>query len=179
MSIRTLSKTVIVLFITIGLFLAFPVQSSEAGGGGGVMIGCCSTMQDNGGLQPGSCLGCPDGLECGVSEVICDSEGGFFNSGESCEDIGPNFQCSDPGEALGCCVIPTFQNCRNSRTLRLCQTVDRGDLWVAGAPCDILEECEFEPVSSVPTLNQWGLIALAGILGIVGFIMAIRRNATA
>ena len=29
---------------------------------------------------------------------------------------------------------------------------------------------------NIPTLSQWGLIAMAGILGIVGFIMVIRRR---
>jgi|GEM_PF-3566440 len=31
----------------------------------------------------------------------------------------------------------------------------------------------------VPTLNQWGLIAMAGILGIVGFMIIRRRKVTA
>ena len=30
--------------------------------------------------------------------------------------------------------------------------------------------------ADVPTLSEWGLIAMAGILGIVGFIMVIRRR---
>ncbi|MCK5710363.1 MAG: IPTL-CTERM sorting domain-containing protein [Deltaproteobacteria bacterium] len=31
------------------------------------------------------------------------------------------------------------------------------------------------PVSAVPTLSEWGLIAMAGILGIVGFVVMRRR----
>ncbi len=31
----------------------------------------------------------------------------------------------------------------------------------------------------IPTLSQWGLIAMAGILGIVGFIVIRKRNLTA
>jgi hypothetical protein len=34
-------------------------------------------------------------------------------------------------------------------------------------------------VSQVPTLSEWGLIAMAGILGIIGFIVIRRRNVTA
>jgi len=34
-------------------------------------------------------------------------------------------------------------------------------------------------VSNVPTLSQWGLIAMAGILGIVGFMVMRRRKVTA
>jgi len=34
-------------------------------------------------------------------------------------------------------------------------------------------------ISPVPTLSEWGLIAMAGILGIVGFLVMRRRKATA
>ena len=43
-------------------------------------------------------------------------------------------------------------------------------------------ECVFtntQRVASVPTLSQWGLIATAGILGIVGFMVIRRRKVTA
>ncbi|MGB2692288.1 MAG: IPTL-CTERM sorting domain-containing protein [Thermodesulfobacteriota bacterium] len=35
------------------------------------------------------------------------------------------------------------------------------------------------PPSNVPTLSEWGLIAMASVLGIVGFMVARRRKATA
>lgn len=35
------------------------------------------------------------------------------------------------------------------------------------------------PPRNVPTLSEWGLIAMAGILGIVGFIVMRRRKVTA
>ncbi len=34
-------------------------------------------------------------------------------------------------------------------------------------------------VEEVPTLSEWGLIAMAGILGIVGFMVIRRRKVTA
>lgn len=34
-------------------------------------------------------------------------------------------------------------------------------------------------VTEVPTLSEWGVIAMAGVLGVVGFIVARRRKATA
>ncbi len=37
----------------------------------------------------------------------------------------------------------------------------------------------FQPVSNVPTLSEWGLIAMAGVLGIVGFMVMRRRKVTA
>ncbi len=39
-----------------------------------------------------------------------------------------------------------------------------------------MEEPPPPPPAQVPTLSEWGLIAMAGILGIVGFIMVIRRR---
>lgn len=36
-----------------------------------------------------------------------------------------------------------------------------------------------EPVADVPTLSEWGLLAMAGILGIVGFFVIRRRKVTA
>jgi len=38
-------------------------------------------------------------------------------------------------------------------------------------------ECDF--ARPIPTLSEWGLIAMAGILGIVGFMVMRRRKATA
>jgi hypothetical protein len=35
------------------------------------------------------------------------------------------------------------------------------------------------PAPPIPTLSEWGLIAMAGILGIVGFMVMRRRKATA
>ncbi len=34
-------------------------------------------------------------------------------------------------------------------------------------------------ISNVPTLSEWGLIAMAGILGLVGFMVIRRRKVTA
>ncbi len=36
-----------------------------------------------------------------------------------------------------------------------------------------------QPASDVPTLSEWGLMAMAGILGIIGFMVIRRRKATA
>ncbi len=35
------------------------------------------------------------------------------------------------------------------------------------------------PPSTIPTLSEWGLIAMAGILGIVGFMVIRRRKVSA
>jgi hypothetical protein len=39
--------------------------------------------------------------------------------------------------------------------------------------------CEPPPPTNVPTLSEWGLIAMAGILGIIGFMVIRRRKVTA
>ena len=36
-----------------------------------------------------------------------------------------------------------------------------------------------DAVSNIPTLNEWGLIALAGILGLIGYTVLRKRRATA
>jgi len=44
----------------------------------------------------------------------------------------------------------------------------------------LLQNCNFmTEVSPIPTLSEWGLIALAGILGIVGFMVMRRKKASA
>ena len=38
----------------------------------------------------------------------------------------------------------------------------------------------FTPIpATIPTLSEWGLVAMAGILGIVGFLVIRRRKVTA
>ncbi|MCZ6864778.1 MAG: IPTL-CTERM sorting domain-containing protein, partial [Candidatus Dadabacteria bacterium] len=47
--------------------------------------------------------------------------------------------------------------------------------------CDIILTTAEPPIIStpIPTLSEWGLIALAGILGIIGYIVMRRRKLTA
>ena len=55
-----------------------------------------------------------------------------------------------------------------------------GDL-LSGLSEQQLLECvnwDFAAVETIPTLSEWGLIAMAGILGLVGFIVLRRRLAT-
>lgn len=44
----------------------------------------------------------------------------------------------------------------------------------------LIEGCGLAPLNvNVPTLSEWGLLALAGILGIVGFMVIRRRKVSA
>ena len=48
---------------------------------------------------------------------------------------------------------------------------------VQGAVCnDITGRCEV--LRNVPTLSEWGLVVVAGLLGIIGFMVIRRRRAT-
>lgn len=97
-----------------------------------------------------------------------------FLLGQSCVD--PRCETPPPGE--GCCVeteavcsITTAENCPVPPNL---------EFLGIGSNCTDQNICNpIPPISSVPTLSQWGLIAMAGILGLVGFIMVIRRQAAA
>ncbi len=50
-----------------------------------------------------------------------------------------------------------------------------------GETVPILDSLAFtgSPITEVPTLSEWGLIAMAGILGIIGFMVMRRRKVTA
>ena len=51
---------------------------------------------------------------------------------------------------------------------------------ITGTDIQLLEcvNWDFTAVEIIPTLSEWGLIAMAGILGLVGFIVLRRRLAT-
>jgi hypothetical protein len=66
-----------------------------------------------------------------------------------------------------CCTPPNDPN----EILNWYEVVDRA----LSAPC-----ATFTPAANpIPTLSEWGLIAMAGILGIFGLLAARRRKATA
>ena len=69
---------------------------------------------------------------------------------------------------------------------RLCWHLVPSGGYRCGVAEDLNDSVAFERIvympstpSSIPTLSQWGLIAMAGILGIVGFMVMKRRKETA
>jgi hypothetical protein len=44
---------------------------------------------------------------------------------------------------------------------------------------NIVEKIWVLPPRDVPTISEWDLIAMAGVLGIIGFMVIRRRKATA
>jgi len=68
-------------------------------------------------------------------------------------------------------------------TASACPEFHRTDMDEVGVPCgpdSIRSICPcIEGVRPIPTLSEWGLIAMAGILGIVGFMVMRRRKVSA
>ena len=64
------------------------------------------------------------------------------------------------------------------------ETIENGIMFTCPSGMNSIE-CTFinsvipKPVTNIPTLSQWGLIAMAGVLGIVGFFAIRRRAVTA
>ena len=88
---------------------------------------------------------------------------------------------AQPGPFQGCCQY--FTGCENLSQSE-CVANDNSTGFVIDKECN--EQTGFCPIPEVgdslvrpvPTLSVWGLIAMAGILGIVSFVIIRRRIAT-
>lgn len=89
---------------------------------------------------------------------------------------------SQPGPFEGCCQF--FTGCENLSQSE-CIANDNSTGFVIDMECnEATGSCPFPETGDsearpVPTLSEWGLIAMAGILGIVGFMVIRRRQLTA
>ncbi|MGH7850323.1 MAG: IPTL-CTERM sorting domain-containing protein, partial [Thermodesulfobacteriota bacterium] len=43
----------------------------------------------------------------------------------------------------------------------------------------LIRGCNLNLINPIPTLSQWGMIAMAGVLGIIGLFVAVRRRKAA
>lgn len=158
-----------VLFLTLGLFVF--LNPEKAYSGIPFSLGCC--LQQNG---TSSCLGCGEfGERCAVPQQQCldDLNGDFFQGGSFCTEGTPGeARCLIGGPSEGCCVFEDG-DCSDNVTVSSCG----GDLWYIGSPCSEILQCTQR--ETVPTMSTWGIIAMAGILGIVGFIVIRKRMASA
>ena len=169
MRIGQITSVLSISFLLFGfLFLASPQSSYSQG------LGCC--INPSGGS---SCPGC-EGLACAGLESDCEALQFMFTPGSYCIEGG----CSDD-VGFGCCVIAQG-NCTQVVSQESCDVVEDGVGYFFGADCSQVPACSdpspgpgAEPPSSVPTLSQWSLIALSGILGVIGFIVVLRRRETA
>ena len=127
---------------------------------------------------------------CGENDCLQTTE--FECSNMDCKYIGDNTSCSDFDECniepQGCCVLPEnpglslsnifdqiLDNCV-VETEALCNAQD-GDYQGDGVSCAEVPQCLPAPARNVPTLGQWGLIAVAGLLGIYSLMMIRRKRA--
>lgn len=75
---------------------------------------------------------------------------------------------------IGCCQFET--QCGD--TLAVTCITNFGTFFPDDTCNQTTNMCQGE-VTDVPTISEWGLIAMAGILGIVGFMVIRRKQATA
>ena len=92
------------------------------------------------------------------------------------EDVPPGWtlESIECVEGVTNCGMDGFSPC-------LTATIDRNSV-TFGCLDNDTASCTFTNVrlsDPIPTLSEWGLIAMAGILGIVGFMVMRRRKATA
>jgi len=115
--------------------------------------------------------------------------GGDDDFGSSCNPF-PNFVLDDSAslpvsDFSGPDPVGTF---RPAQPLSTLNGLNQSGVWtlevtdVAGADegslnCWCLEITTVPAISSVPALSEWGLILMAGLLGIFGFIIVKRRAA--
>lgn len=90
-----------------------------------------------------------------------------------------------PVNEPGCCQVLSDGEFQCNNTDSFCIVV-RDDLFLGffeGSDCNEMTGlCEgFDPsdIRDVPTLSEWGLIAMAGVLGVIGFMVIRRKRATA
>ena len=93
-----------------------------------------------------------------------------------------------PSIATGCCQLSErsqmtesvdnrfeLYKCIDETDVKVCK--DQNGEFFPGDLCNLQTGmCELvRPTRNVPTLSEWGLVAMAGVLGVIGFI-AIRRK---
>ena len=78
----------------------------------------------------------------------------------------------------GCCELEEGPGCFNVRSSSCISRPPSIGPFVGAFCNERTGLCEVPP-EPIPTLSEWGLIAMAGILGIVGFMVIRRRKVTA
>lgn len=147
------------LFITLSM-AAVPADESFAQGG------CCRTP-DN-----AFCLGCD--ANCAATETLCGAlDGIFIGSTQAC--VSEFGDCGDlPAGLTGCC-LGSGGACSGGVSYDSC-FAGGGQFWSAGE-CSVASFCVS---SNIPTMSEWGLIATALVLALVGagYITLCRKKAS-
>ena len=155
------------LFATALLISGFIIFTfAEKSYSGVAALGCCL-------IAPDVCTGCGD-LECALNRDMCAQAGG---DGDVPGSICVDGTC-ESAQGTGCCVVDE-EECQEDIGIETCDRTFEGQAWFRGVSCNEVSLCGQQPsVSNVPSLSQWGLIAMAVILGIVGFYVIRRKKAT-
>ena len=132
--------------------------------------GCCMDGD-------GECVGC-EGFFCATSNTFCVTNDGLnYAAGLVCADFGGGPICAVPaGTPQGCCLVQEGICNPDQTRLECFGEGNDAERWFDGKSCSEIPQCAPLP-RNVPTLSEWGLIAMAGILGIVGFMVIRRRKA--
>ena len=157
-------------FIIIGFFfLALPEKGFS--GIGPTSLGCCLDVEF-------FCVGCEGA--CAITDEQCSAEGGSFNAKPNvstfCHASGR--RCTAVQTGGGCCVLSEGNCTETQLELTECE-IQQGIEWVFDTECSEVPQCRSDIVSPIPALSQWGLIAIAGVLGIIGFMFIRRRKVSA
>jgi len=121
--------------------------------------GCCIVSQ-------GMCFPDTPSDDCDVPPNVA------FLEGEGCND--PRCETPPPGE--GCCVED--EGVCSITTADACMVPPNLEYLGIGSNCTDEPLCQVLPIVHIPipTISEWGLIVMAGLLGIIGFIMALRNR---
>jgi IPTL-CTERM motif len=156
-----INKCRIIVFIVSFLIAAFFCLSRPNEARSGV-AGCCQVNDQ--------CVGCQSG--CGISNPSCTSAGGSVVFGEVCVNpTGQDSMCVPPNSDAGCCLQPPGI-CQET-SLPDCQPVNAGTIWF-DTSCSEVPQC----TRQIPTLSEWGIIIMAGVLGLFAVlgIFPMRRG---
>jgi len=155
-------ETLVVAFLVVSfLLLALPEKGISSD-----LEGCC--RKDN------LCVGCVS--DCATTKDFCTKKGGGVDLG-FCTNGGARCETDQIviGTLVGCCVIGPNE-CEGDLGWRDCLYLNTtGKIWNVEVSCSEVQICNIA-ISPIPTLNQWGLIAMAGLLGLFGLFIIIRRH---
>jgi hypothetical protein len=128
---------------------------------------------------PCDTLELPDGLTGNdIVEILCPGgelgEGNFSRILDDRVEIGGEglgySVIFPPGETAVCDIVEANDGSDGSKL---------ADQEVADCRARLIRGCNLKLINPIPTLSQWGMIATAGVLGIIGLFVAVRRRKAA
>jgi hypothetical protein len=168
-------KKQISLFVATFLIIGFFFLALPQNGYSGVnplSLGCCLDIEPD----PAICIGCGGLDDCAIRKADCPETDVFINFTEK-KVCFNNGNCLPPKiDDLGCCVL-SQGNCNEGFEFVECDQF--GVAWFFDTDCSEIPECpQFitNINTPIPTFNQWGLIAMAGLLGLFSLFIIIRRH---